>query len=310
MHRRTRLGLTAAAVATLALAGGLRGSADPQGAASLISSHNLRMNDERFGGYSAIEVLDAGQRFIALSDRGTWLTGRFLRDTEGVITALEMDPVLPLLATGDAPLKKNRSDSEGLAVAADGTIYVSFEGAARVLSYDSPKSSAQNLPLHPDFRDMPRNAALEALAIDAQGRLYTLPENTRSGKGDFPLYVYANGAWSQPFYIPRQNEFLPVGADFGPDGRLYLLERAFYGLGGFASRIRAFELAEDHIISSEVILETRAGRHDNVEGISVWQAPQGETRITLISDDNHKFYLRNQIIEYRLTARSPENASP
>ena len=51
-----------------------------------------------------------------------------------------------------------------MAVAADGTVYVSFENIARVLRYEAIDGPAQNLITPREFGRMQRNSALEALA--------------------------------------------------------------------------------------------------------------------------------------------------
>ncbi len=305
MPRRPDLGLTLAAL----LCAGLQGSAAPVFPAGFLSAFRWVTDDPLLGGMSAIEVSDDGSRFVALSDRGAATEGRFLRDAAGVITGIEAPPMRLLKGEAEAPLKTARADSEGLAWAADGTLYVSFEGVARVLAYDGIAASARNLPRPGEFRGLQENASLEALAIAADGRLFTLPE--RSGREDrpFPVWVF-DGRWTQPFDIPRDGPFLPVGADFGPDGRLYLLERDFRGLGGFASRVRAFALGPDGFGPGEVLLQTDAGTHDNLEGLSVWQDAQGNIRLTMISDDNFKFYLRQEVVEYILPAAPGVDALP
>lgn len=298
MRRRSRLGLTAAALFLLAQA-----PADPAPPSGLVSTYAWRMKDRHFGGFSGVELSQDGSRIVVLSDRGAWTEGRIERDAAGRITAVFLRPMVLLKGTGEAPLKKSRADSEGLAMAPDGTLYVSFEGVARVLRYRGIDSPAEALPRPEAFARMPRNAALEALAVDARGRLYTLPEDTRDGKSDFPLWRWDGQRWTQPFAIPRRGEFLPVGADFGPDGRLYILERAFYGLGGFASRVRAFRLTEKGIAAEETVLQTTPGTHDNLEGLAVWRDAQGAIRLTMVSDDNFILFLRNEIVEYRLPMR-------
>ncbi len=305
MPRRPGLGLTSAAL----LCVGLQGSAAPVFPAGFLSAYRWVTDDPRLGGLSAIEVSDDGSRFVALSDRGAVTEGAFLRDAAGIITGIDAPPMRLLKGEGEAPLKAGRSDSEGLAWAADGTVYVSFEGVARVLAYDGIDASARNLPRAPAFRGLQENSSLEALAIAADGRLYTLPE--RSGREDrpFPVWVH-DGDWSQPFTIPRDGAFLPVAADFGPDGRFYLLERDFRGLGGFASRVRAFDLAPDGFGTGEVILQTDPGTHDNLEGLSVWQDAGGNIRLTMVSDDNFKFYLRQEVVEYVIPAALGVDALP
>jgi hypothetical protein len=78
-----------------------------------------------------------------------------------------------------------------------------------------------------------------------------------------------------PFTIERRGEFLPVGADFGPDGLFYLLERRFLGIFGLQSRVRRFAIDGDTIGAEETLLETRPWTHDNLEGISVWRDADG-----------------------------------
>lgn len=297
MQRRARLGLTAAAV----LVTGLQGAANPSGPAGFVGRHTWKMEDPLFGGFSGIELSDDGSRFVALSDRGSWTEGTIRRDETGQITDIDAAPPEKLKAQDEAPLKSNRADSEGLAMAPDGTLYVSFEGAARILCYPAFGRSAENLPSPPEFRDLPKNAALEALAVDAAGRLYTLPEDTPQGTGAFPVFRYdpATG-WSQPFLFPRDGTFLPVGADFGPDGQLYILERQFRGLGGFASRVRAVDPASQGIAQTRTVLETAPGQYGNLEGLAVWRDAAGDIRLTLIADDNFLFLLSTEIVEYRL----------
>ena len=301
MPRRSYLGLTVVCL----LAIGLQGSAAAVYPAGFLSAFRWTGDDPLLGGVSAIDVSDDGSRFVAVSDRGSITQGRFLRDAEGVITGIEAEPFQHLKGKGDAPLRAGRSDSEGVAWAPDGTIYVSFEGVARVLAYDGVGSSARNLPTPEAFRKMQTNSSLEALAIDPRGRLYTLPE--RSGRQDqpFPVYAFDGRRWTQPFTLPRDGNFLPVGADFGPDGRFYLLERDFQGLAGFVSRVRAFRFGPDGADAGEVILQTSLGTHDNLEGLSVWQDEAGNIRLTMVSDDNFKFFLRQQVVEYVLPVDGP-----
>jgi hypothetical protein len=287
MRRRSGLGLILALFAGPAMAD-----------AEWLGSLAWRSDDPLLGGMSAIELAPDGAGFLALSDRGAITSGVLERDASGAVSGIAAAPLVKLLGKGRALLPKGRSDSEGLALLPDGSFFIAFEGAARVLYYRDATANPENLPRPDAFRRMARNASLEALAVAGDGTLYTLPEQAGGGEGPFPVWRYAQGEWDQPFNIERGGDFLPVGADFGPDGQLYILERNFLGLGGFAARVRRF--ARDTGGAGEIVLETRAGRHDNLEGLSVWQDGAGAIRLTMISDDNFRFFQRTEIVEYRL----------
>ncbi len=301
MRKRSRIGLISAALLGIGLIGGFRGSASPGASVDFIGAFALVMPDDPdFGGFSAIELSPDGGSFIAVTDRARWTSGNILRDDGGKITALHPERTRVLKGANDRPLVGRMIDSEGIAVAPDGTIYVSFEQRARVVRYADLTGPGTELPVPPDFDDMLRNRSLEALAVDGDGLLYTLPEDTRLAGADFPVYRFDGTDWVQPFTIPRIGSFLPVGADFGPDGRLYLLERSFLGLGGFASRVRVFDITGDRISDGETVLQSAPGLHDNLEGISVWRDTTGAIRLSMVADDNFVFFLRSEIVEYRL----------
>jgi hypothetical protein len=298
MHRH-RLGALTAAL--LAVAPAL--AAAPE-RATLVGRYTWSSDAGWFGGFSAIEVSDDGDSFLALSDRGSLVSGRLVRD-EGRITgtrAWRMEPLLGPRGRALAPLDR---DSEGLARAPDGSFYVSFEGRARVVHYAAPGAEGRELPIPRDFVGLQGNSALEALAIDGQGRLYTLPERSGRINRPFPVYRWDGAAWTSPFAITRQGDFLVVAADFGPDGRLYVLERDFTGLFGFRSRIRAFDPRGDKVQPGETVLETPTGRFGNLEGLSVRPDPQGGLRLTLVADDNFSALLSTEIVEFRLDPLAP-----
>jgi hypothetical protein len=254
------------------------------------------MNDDpAFGGMSGIEISDDGSRFIALSDRSTLWEGTVTRKG-GVITALTPELITPLHISDGSPTDHRTGDSEGLALGADGTVYISFEGLARVAAYPEVTGPAVRIPRMSAFDAMQPNAALEALAIDAEGAIYTLPERSGSAMQPYPVYRYKDGTWTTAFEISREGPFLPVGADVGPDGLFYLLERDFTGIG-FRSRVRRFDVTGG---GTETLLETRTGVHDNLEGISVWRDQSGAIRMTLIADDNFKFFQTTEVVEYRV----------
>lgn len=278
----------------------LEGSAGPTPPRGFLTDFAWTMQDVRFGGMSAIELSTDGKSFSSVSDQGAFTTGQISRDAQGRIVGVAAEPMTLLMDEKGKPFTDDASDSEGLAIAADGTAYVSFEGGARVERYDRLGGSGETLPIPPEFAALQNNSALEALAIDAEGTLYTLPERSGALDKPFPVFQFKTGKWTSTLQIPRDGKFLPVAADFGPDGRFYLLERNFRGLAGFSSRLRRFTLGSAGFGPPEVLLTTPVGLHDNLEGLAIWRDDQGRLIATMVADDNFNPFLRSQIIEYRL----------
>jgi len=263
--------------------------------AKFIGRYVWTMDDPAFGGISAIHVDQTGTAFQAISDSGFGITGQFIR-TDGLISGINATPPAKMRNISGLLLQGKLADAEGIAVSEDGTLFVSFEGEPRVYSYPAMDDIPSALRSHPDFANMQSNSALEAIAIGPDGALYTMPERSGQATRPFPVYRFQNQTWDIPFSIPRRNAHLIVGADIGPDGRLYLLERDFTGIG-FRSRVRRFSLAGTE---EELLFSTNTGTHGNLEGISIWEDAEG-LRMTLITDDNYKFFQQTEIVEYRIT---------
>ncbi len=265
----------------------------------LVGSFTWSEAVEGFGGFSSIEVSGNGTSFLATTDKGLFGEGVFVR-RRGRIVGVDNAKFRPILDTDGAPLISYRTDAEGLAVLGERDIFVSFEGQHVIRRFTAFDGPSEVLKMPNWVRNLQANSALEALAIDKDGVIYTMPE--RSGRLDRPFPVWRNrqGVWDSKLTISRSNGFLVVGADFGPDGRLYVLERFFNGVSAFATRIRSFEVGAEALSDEKVLLSTTTGTHDNLEGMSVWQNDAGNIRVTLISDDNFRFLQRTEFVEYRL----------
>ena len=253
-----------------------------------INSFHWKVDDPSFGGLSAIEVSPDGSQFTAVSDRSAFVSGTFVR-ADGVITGIDNYSFTEMVGTGD------QVDSEGIAIAPDGTIYVSFEGFHGVREFDNTESASTLLPVASAFDAMQNNSSLESLAIGPDGSLYTIPERSGLATRPFPVYRLKDGNWDEAFEIPRRGAFLIVGSDIGPDENLYILERDFVGIG-FRSRVRRFDLTGNN---EKTLLQTHTMTHDNLEGISVWDDGTG-LRLTMVSDDNFRVFQRTEIVEYRI----------
>lgn len=300
MPQRTRLALTAGLVCGLCLDGAVRAADPAEPAATLVGTFTWQIDDPRFGGFSGLDLGQDGRSFVVVSDRGHIVTGVLERDEAGAVERVQAGPLIPLRDTRGAPLGRKMSDAEGVAVGTDGEIHISFEGEHRVWSYRRPDGPARPLPLAREFRTLQHNASLEALAIDDDGRLHTLPERSGAFGRPFPVWQYDGAGWREAFTLPRDGDFLPVGADFGPDGQLYLLERDFRGFLGFRTRVSRFETGPDGPGPRVVLIETTGPLHGNLEGIAVWKDSGGATRLTMVEDDNFSTFQSTRFVDYRI----------
>ena len=257
--------------------------------------------EDYFGGWSAIEVTDNGTAFTAIGDNAQLFQGTFERENTQ-ITGVDWAPVGALQGTDGVAFHRKGiekiGDSEGVAHLPNGQFAVSFERFPRILLYDG-ETAMSRIELPREAASLPENGGVEALAVDPGGRLIAIPETIPKNAPGFPVWRQTTTGWETLGHMTRSQGFRPVGADVGPDGTLYLLERAFH-LVGFQNRIRAFDL-KDFDPDGTPIWTAPLRAFDNLEGLSVWADQDGYLRFTMISDDNHLRLQETQIVEFRLT---------
>ncbi len=276
--------------------------APPDQPAHLLSVTDIPRDEDWIGGLSGIDVTPDGAEFVFVTDRGHVARGKLLR-RDGQLTGIEIDTKRVLVDPRGRVWETLQTDAEGVAWAASGSVFVSFEHAHRVHAYPT-LDTPEKLPSYTHaWGALKQNGGLEALAIQDGGSLFAIPEHVQPGAWAALVYRRKPGeTWQQAFTLPVTDEFSPVGADFGPDGRLYVLERGLYPFA-FYSRVRAMTVQEDGVTDIETILHTKLGAHGNLEGIAVWRDAAGTIRLTMVSDDNFYPFMRGEIVEYALTQR-------
>ena len=89
-----------------------------------------------------------------------------------------------------------------------------------------------------------------------------------------------------------------------PTGDLLILERKFSWLSGLGIRIRRIPLesvAPGAVIDGPSIFEADLGNEvDNMEGIDAHVTAEGETVLTMVSDDNFSMIQRTLLLQFTL----------
>ena len=87
-------------------------------------------------------------------------------------------------------------------------------------------------------------------------------------------------------------------------GELLILERKFSWLSGVGIRIRRIalkSLAPGAVVDGPSIFDADLGNEiDNMEGIDAHITPEGETVLTMISDDNFSLLQRTLLLQFTL----------
>ena len=264
-----------------------------------------------FGGLSGLRLDAKGERFIAISDKGSWFTGRIVFNGREM-TGLDDVEASPMLGPDGKPITaRGWFDTESIAL--DGSmVYVGLERVNQVLRFDFAKGFTRALgevvPLPPTARKLPFNRGLEALVMVPKGfaltgTLLAISERGLDAQGNILAFMIGGRAQGQ-FTIRRTDNFDISDAVLLGSGDLLLLERKFSLLDGIGIRIRRIPLASvasGAVIDGPAIFNADLGNEiDNMEGIDAHVTPDGETVLTLVSDDNFSMIQRNLLLQFTL----------
>lgn len=283
------------------------------GALRYLGGVALTSEHDAFGGWSAMEMSEDGERLLALSDSGAWLTAR-LQMEHGAPTGLTEVSIRPVLDADGAPLGGEASDAEGLADLGDGRYAVSFEREHRIAVYDlgadwsaAAEAAAAPFPAPPGADRLRNNAGVEALARVGD-RLYAGVEDPIISGQPHTLWVYDFDAPDTPpraLALQLEPGFGLTALAAGPEGGLYLIER--FWARDVGNRIHVSRLSAE-ALDAPGAAPLRPQRLadidpamtvDNFEAITVRRA-DGETRLMILSDDNFNADQRTLLLAFAL----------
>lgn len=271
----------------------------------------LTSSFKAFGGLSAFRLDAKGEGFIAANDKGDWFTGRLVYNGK-VLTGLADVQSAPMLGSDARPITtKKMFDSESLAI--DGmTLYVGIERANRILKFDFRQGGisapGEEIVVPPGIRRLPNNKGVEGLVfvpkgMPNEGALIVVSERGLDASGNLVGFLIG-GAKPGQFSIRRTAEYDISDAALLPSGDLLILERKFSLLGGVGIRIRKLPLraiAPGALVDGPSIFDADLGYEiDNMEGLDVHRNADGETVLTMISDDNFSLLQRTLLLQFTL----------
>lgn len=268
----------------------------------------LTSKNPAFGGISAIHVEPDGNRFVAVTDRGSWLRGRIVyRDGKPAgIADAEMAPILG--ADGGPLAARGWYDVESLAER-DGILYIGIERVEQILHFDyrrdGLRARGQPIEVPVDFKTFTYNKSLECLAAPRQsqlaGELVGVTEHSLDSAGNLRSFILSGDRVTR-FSVKRSDGFDASDCTILAPGDLLLLERRYSPAREIAVRIRRIPLADiktDAVVDGRSMIEADlAYQIDNMEGIAVHNSAAGETIITLVSDDNFSVIQRNLLLQF------------
>ncbi len=264
-----------------------------------------------FGGLSGIRLDARGERFIALSDKGGWFTGRIVYSGREMTGLAEVEAA-PMLGPDGRPITaRGWFDSESIAI--DGEfVYVGLERVNQLLRFNFAKgftrSRGEVVPLPPAARKLPYNKGIEALVmvpkgLPLAGTLIALSERGLDRDGNLIAFLLGGPSPGQ-FAVRRRDNFDISDAVLLPSGDLLVLERKFSWVGGLGIRIRRVALASigpGATVDGPSIFDADLGQEvDNMEGIDAHVTAEGDTVLTLVSDDNFSMLQRTLLLQFTL----------
>ena len=270
---------------------------------------------DTFGGLSGLGFTGPDGRLVMVSDRGNFVSGQLLYDEAGRPLSLIGVKVEPIQnSKGDELPRAYTRDAEALTViernGRPSAVRVGFENLTRVADFQLvdgvPSGPAREVNIPKFLTDTRTNETLEAVCVappasPIAGSTLLLTEGIIDDDGQHVAYLLGNNDKGPLSYISGAGTN-PTDCAFMPNGDLLVLERgiALLAFQMRLMRVPAAEVKPGAHLRGEQLLQATGGDIDNMEALGVHNAPDGTTRITIVSDNNFNDWERNLLLEFSL----------
>lgn len=275
----------------------------------------LTSESDLFGGLSGITYTGPDHQLAMVSDVGNFVSGRLIYDAAGQPAELVGVDIAPIQNSHGEDLPRAFvRDAEAIETiyrdGAPAAVRVGFENLTRVadfeLSAGVPGGAAKEIAIPAWLTRMRTNQSLESVCIAPKnspiaGSTLLITEVAGAANGQHAGFMLGQKDRG-PFTFANTPDLNPTDCAFLPNGDLLVLERGTGFLSFFMQivRVRANNVQPGRNLTGDILLSASGGDIDNMEGIAVHEGPGGETRITLVSDDNFNTWERTLLLEFAL----------
>ena len=277
---------------------------------------DMRSTHRAFGGISGLLMRPDGENFLAVTDNGSWLRGRIVY-ANGRPSGIAEAELAPLIGHDGKPLaSRGWFDVESIVQDGD-AVFVGIERVDQIVRYDFGRDGllarGEPIELPSDFKGFRFNKSLECLApmpkvmmskvMPHGGNLIAVTENSLDGQGNIRSFILS-GADAVRFSVRKYDDYEVSDCTILPPSSLLLLERRYSRARGVGIRLRTIALSalkDGALADGPVLMEADMGYQiDNLEGVGIHRNAQGETILTLVSDDNYSPIQRNLLLQFAI----------
>lgn len=242
-----------------------------------------------------------------LSDRGILFTFKANFDNRG----FKLEPLhsFKLKDKNGKVLTDNRTDSEGMALDANGNLYISFERITKIFKFSKKGLLEQEVKLPKGLKNVELssdNKSLESLAWHKKYGLITALEYPKEGKNRVNQTIYSTSGKEWNFKMENITRNGISEIEVMDDGNLLILERAFnWFIGDFQVNLVKLYIngcKSDEYCKKEHIAKLKINKFYNMENFE-GLTNLGNGKYLLISDDNNNMLALTKLVYFKIVSK-------